>query len=235
MAVNVDTVYQRALALANKEQRGYITPQEYNLLANTAQMEIFEEYFYDYDKASKMPGTWNNLSDKLEIIEGKLHPFKKWRHGLAGDQLPSNLYRLEALYIKSGGIYTEVQRVDNRETQRMLKGVATGTPGLYLPTAKRPIFNYWHGNTVKVYRPALVANNLFIDYIKKPNKVEWGYVVTNEKALYQPANSADFQLHKSERVPLVYKILELAGITIAKPGLSQLGDKMEKDIVTTEK
>ena len=32
MAVNVDKVYQRVLAIANKEQRGYITPQEFNLL-----------------------------------------------------------------------------------------------------------------------------------------------------------------------------------------------------------
>ena len=31
--VSIDTVYQRVLALANKEQRGYITPQEFNLFA----------------------------------------------------------------------------------------------------------------------------------------------------------------------------------------------------------
>ena len=46
MAISVDTVYQRVLAIANKEQRGYITPQEYNLLANQAQMQIFESYFF---------------------------------------------------------------------------------------------------------------------------------------------------------------------------------------------
>ena len=46
---NVDTVYQRVLALANKEQRGYITPQEFNLLANKAQLIIFEQYFYRID------------------------------------------------------------------------------------------------------------------------------------------------------------------------------------------
>ena len=45
MAVNIDTVYQRVLAIANKEQRGYITPQEFNLLANQAQLVIFEQYF----------------------------------------------------------------------------------------------------------------------------------------------------------------------------------------------
>ena len=39
--VSVDNVYQKVLALANKEQRGYITPQEFNLFADHAQMEIF--------------------------------------------------------------------------------------------------------------------------------------------------------------------------------------------------
>ena len=53
MAISIDTVYQRVLALANKEQRGYITPQEFNLLANQAQVEIFEQYFYDINQFNK--------------------------------------------------------------------------------------------------------------------------------------------------------------------------------------
>ena len=51
--VSIDTVYQRVLALANKEQRGYITPQEFNLFADQAQMEIFEQYFYDMEQTKK--------------------------------------------------------------------------------------------------------------------------------------------------------------------------------------
>ena len=47
MSVNVNTVYQRVLAITNKEQRGYITPQEFNYMANQAQLDIFEQYFYD--------------------------------------------------------------------------------------------------------------------------------------------------------------------------------------------
>ena len=43
--VNINSVYQKVLALANKEQRGYITPQEFNLFADKAQLEIFENYF----------------------------------------------------------------------------------------------------------------------------------------------------------------------------------------------
>ena len=47
MAVNINRVYQKVLALANKEQRGYITPQEFNLLSDKAQLEIFDSYFHD--------------------------------------------------------------------------------------------------------------------------------------------------------------------------------------------
>ena len=37
--VSIDTVYQKVLAIANKEQRGYITPQEFNLFANQLKIE----------------------------------------------------------------------------------------------------------------------------------------------------------------------------------------------------
>ena len=42
--INVDTVYQKVLTLANKEQRGYITPQEFNLLADKDQLDILDSY-----------------------------------------------------------------------------------------------------------------------------------------------------------------------------------------------
>ena len=76
MAVSVDTVYQRVLLLANKEQRGYITPQEFNLLANQAQMEIFEQYFYDINQFNKVPGNTQQYSDMLTLLYEKLETFE---------------------------------------------------------------------------------------------------------------------------------------------------------------
>ena len=52
MAISIDDVYQKVLSLANKEQRGYITPQEFNLFADKAQKEIFENYFHDMKTVS---------------------------------------------------------------------------------------------------------------------------------------------------------------------------------------
>ena len=72
MAVNVDTVYQRVLTIANKEQRGYITPQEFNLLANQAQLEIFEQYFYDINQFNRRNGNNTEYSDMLNILGEKI-------------------------------------------------------------------------------------------------------------------------------------------------------------------
>ena len=45
MAININDVYQTVLVITNKDNRGYITPEEFNRLADQAQNEIFESYF----------------------------------------------------------------------------------------------------------------------------------------------------------------------------------------------
>ena len=87
MAVSVDTVYQRVLALANKEQRGYITPQEFNLLANQAQVSIFESYFYSKNLRERKEDDTGGIVDETdisELISRKLAPFQSVEDVLGG-------------------------------------------------------------------------------------------------------------------------------------------------------
>ncbi len=44
----INTVRNTVMAILNKDNNGYITPEEFNLFAKQAQLEIFEQYFYDY-------------------------------------------------------------------------------------------------------------------------------------------------------------------------------------------
>ncbi len=74
--VSIDTVYHRVLALANKEQRGYITPQEFNLFANQAQRDILEQYFYDINQFGRIPGNDTEYSDMLNYLEEKISLFE---------------------------------------------------------------------------------------------------------------------------------------------------------------
>ena len=71
--VDINAVYQKVLALANKEQRGYITPQEFNLMADKAQLEIFENYFHDMKTAYHKPiKNQSTHSDEISILLEKL-------------------------------------------------------------------------------------------------------------------------------------------------------------------
>ena len=98
MAVSADTVYQRVLALLNKEQRGYMTAIEYNLLANQAQLHIFENYFHDIKTAQMKPKTQTDYSDIIESVEERLTQFIKTNTTNPGTTttapLPTDIYKL---------------------------------------------------------------------------------------------------------------------------------------------
>ena len=78
MAVSIDKVYQKVLAFANKEQRGYITPQEFNLFADQAQMEIFEQYFYDINQWTRQHGNNHPYSDMVTNLQEKIDLFQTY-------------------------------------------------------------------------------------------------------------------------------------------------------------
>ena len=45
MAINIDSVYKTVLSILNKEQRGFITPSQFNKVAEQAQLELLEKNF----------------------------------------------------------------------------------------------------------------------------------------------------------------------------------------------
>jgi len=71
--------------------------------------------------------------------------------------------------------------------------------------------------------------------VASPSKPSWGYVVVNERAMYNSTNTINFELHKAEESELVYRILAFAGISMKKPNLTQLAVGMETAKVQQEK
>jgi len=398
MSVSIDRVYQKVLTFANKEQRGYITPQEFNLFANQAQMEIFEQYFYDINQWGRQPGNTHEYSDPLSNLEDKISLFEriatsdnitvlnKWGDINLKEDLP-DLYRLGNIRIKypENRGYVEAEEMRSRSEflrydssplakqsrrrpvyhrsisptgQDRIKiypypvdddgsdfdlSVKNRDPNINSvivtsiehssdgqlpnnPHGKFGLFNaeemyaflgkeYEHqeiitarvlrivnGEEVKIYegeiwlidpnmpgmlitdpdggtgaarRHPLIGEefpsgteyrwishpsgfhpdatchacpgdweigdeiiplsniylhdkrNVQVDYIRKPKTPNWGYVVVNDKPLYNSTTSTDFELHLSEESELVYRILAFAGIAIEKPQLTQIAVGLE--------
>ncbi len=223
----IDTVYQRVLALANKEQRGYITPQEFNLLANQAQIEIFEQYFYDENQADRNLKNSTQFSNVDEILDEKISVFKKQSPitiSSSVGSLPADLYRLGSIIISATG--AEVEQVTEEEIMYLLQSP------LAKPTVDFPAFVRSKVDKVRLYPVTVGFPGIHCQYIKKPVDVNWGYLVINGKALYDNgASTVNFELHPSDETELVYKILALAGVTINKSGLAQIGEQQ----ITTQK
>jgi len=222
--VKIDTVYQTVLALANKEQRGYITPQEFNLFADHAQMSIFEQYFYDLNQFKRVPGNQSDYADMVTILEDKISIFFT-----SVDYEPAEIGVLPENYYRSQGSVI----VDNIKAEKITKDEATAyVSPLTSPTKSRPVY-YFDNNSI-YFMPA--SRKATFSYIRKPNKPEWTYVVLNDKALYNPSgNAVDFELHPSEQKNLVNRILKLAGISIEDAGLVQVATQEEIKNVRQEK
>ena len=239
--VNIDTVYQRVLVLANKEQRGYITPQEFNLFANQAQMDIFEQYFYDLNQFLRIPGNDTMHSDMVELLKEKINIFEKEDviegfvqpsiYEFGGDETVFNIeanlndfYRLENVRVYRNGNWRNVEKVSKKELR-----VMNAAP-LTKPTSNRPLYTMdGVNNIINFYND---ADTIAVDYIKKPIKVEWNGGL---QGLYNSTNSVDFELHSSEEVNLVIKILGLAGITLKDPGLYQIAGAEDNKNIQQEK
>jgi len=78
MAINVNTVYQTVLLILNKEQRGYMTPVEFNRTGTQAQLEIFENYFEDLNQQIRIPQTDTDYASRTVGIDEKMSYFKEF-------------------------------------------------------------------------------------------------------------------------------------------------------------
>jgi hypothetical protein len=77
MAVSVDIVYRTVLLIINKEQRGYLTPDEFNKTAAQVQLEIFNEYFEDLTQQYRVNGNDTEYSDRVKSLEEKIAIFQE--------------------------------------------------------------------------------------------------------------------------------------------------------------
>ena len=241
MAVSIDTVYQRVLAIANKEQRGYITPQEYNLLANQAQMQIFESYFYMLNTRERNEPDRKievDETDITELISAKLDPFRSIAPVSGGTNFQSTISvdGTEHEVFQTGRVFHNgdvCQKVDVNEARRYTRSIrhlaTTANQGaIYCDSTSS-------GQDINVFAgSSTIESNVTAEYFRVPTTVDWAYVVVSDVALYNANVAVNFELHRSEEDTLVNKVLELAGITIAKPGLSQYAAGMAAGETATQ-
>jgi len=114
----INSVRNTVLAIANKNNYGYISPQDFNLYAKQAQMDMFEDYFYQYNNWINRENARTSGTGYADIIKGLEEVIDTFSvqaflsllspsnvpnvpSGLSGSnvyQLPSDYYLVNKLY-----------------------------------------------------------------------------------------------------------------------------------------
>lgn len=223
MAIDVNKVYRVVLAITNKEQRGYLTPDQFNRIARQAQLDIYEKTFYDYNRAMRKQavGDFREYSDIASNVKDKIDIFARQTnlsHTAGSATEPTGLYRLIGVF--STNRQVEFEEVRKEELPYLLSSK------LNQPTEAYPVY-YAEANTIKIL-PANYSGQILIDYLTAPSDPEWvrDPAITSRYE-YSSSLSTDFEIHESDETDLVIKILAYTGVIIKDPTVIQVAAQKE--------
>tara|TARA_R100000458_G_C8155627_1_gene161686 strand:- start:1 stop:702 length:702 start_codon:yes stop_codon:yes gene_type:complete len=231
MAINVNTVYRTVLSILNKEQRGHLTPDQFNRVGRLAQLDLFEKAFHDYNRymTRKDNNTINDeYADLAKNTKEKIDVFAtsstlSFTAGVAA--LPSNFYRCTMISTSTRGI--EVQEIQKSDLPQINSSKLTA------PSTSYPVY-YKQGSNIYILPTSISSATL--DYIFTPSDPVWGSTTggTYGDLQYSSSSSVNFGLHNAEEVQLVLKILAYSGITIKDPNVIQIAKQEEIQKINQE-
>ena len=228
--VNVDIVYKTVLLILNQQQRGYMTPDEFNKTATQVQLTIFEGYASDLNQQYRLPDNDTEYGDRVKNIEQKLQFFQKYINNAAvpgaitgtnpftiDTTVVTDLYRLGSVMYQGVQLGQYSQR--NEVTQLFLSPLTQ-------PTEKFPIYLYESGQLFVFPNTIITPNDINISYLATPANVTWAYTTGGlGEYIYAAGASTDFQLDVTEQTEIILRILAYAGVIIQDPSIVQMASQ----------
>ena len=209
----IERIYLTVLSILNKEQRGYITAEEFSQYAEQAQQEIFEDYFFELGRATAQYGPMTDMFSNIpDHIMEKLNIFRENMELTTTDgsyTLPTNLYRLGNVFWAN----VIVDMVDHKMIRYVLNSPLTA------PTQTQPVYTRT-GNTLSVFPTVNQTAQIEIEFIRNLTTVPSISVVAINGD-QQITVAQDFELHSTEEPELVAKILSYAGVSVRAMDVAQ--------------
>jgi hypothetical protein len=235
--ISTNKVRNTVLFFLNKNNRGFLTPLEYDAYSEMAQLSIFEELFYDYakwiyDKTNRRANS--GFSDIPKNIKEQIETFLTYSTQLNLVYSPTlnvwqfsntDYYRGYKMNVVFGNKIVDCELVDSTVINYIINSKKTQ------PTFLHPIYENRNGD-YRIY-PTLPVNYYpELLYIRKPKQPKWTYVDNGGNPMYNATSPdlQDFELNESLFEKLVVKILGYAGISIREAEVVQVANNEEMKI-----
>jgi hypothetical protein len=222
----INSVRATVMSAANKNNFGYITPEDFNLFAKQAQLSIFEDYFYQYNlwiikQNARQSGS--GLADIVKNIESVIEGLSVIG-GLVNVPTTSNFtIPTECYFINS-------LRYNNKEIDKVTadKILYLNSSNLTAPSLLYPA--YVLNDSLATVYPTTISSGVSLQYIRYPKDPKWTYtnIVGGEPLFDQSASDyQDFELPLTDEPLLVDKILQFAGLSIREADVNSFGNSEE--------
>jgi hypothetical protein len=219
----INEVRNTVLSILAKDNRGYITPFEFNLFAKQAQLDVFERYIYLYSNAiikqnarahgegyADVPKKLAEVMDTFYVINPLNYTSPYW-------EAPTDSYFIQKLVWDDN---LEIEKVSHQKALYLLASNLTAPTEAYpVYTMSDDYFNDTPAKTNFTVYPDTITSKVSAHYIRYPKEPKWTYVAmgpNDSDPLFNPSalDYQDFEMPMSDFSDLVVKILQYAGVSI---------------------
>jgi hypothetical protein len=214
----INEVRNTVLSILAKDNRGYITPFEFNLFAKQAQLDVFERYIYLYSNAiikqnARAHGEgYADVPKKLAEVLDTFYKVDTLTYNAPYFEAPSDSYFIQKLVFNN----KEIEKVSHQKALYLLASNLTA------PSVAYPVYTMQDndGTTTSksnftVY-PDTITASVDAHYIRYPKEPKWTYTSVGGDPLFNQSagDYQDFEMPLSDFSDLVVKILQYSGVSI---------------------
>lgn len=219
--MTIDEVYKFIDFIVKKSNAGgYITPSEFNLLINRAQIQYFNKLYgnqndYRYDRP--VPKISYAVTEK---ISNSLSPFLSDKTTVTIDAngqctTPTDMIQMVAVTKDVSGKEYEITRVEQDR-------VANNLSSYYdAPDTEFPIYSQLR--TKLQFYPKTLATAMII-YLRKPTNMVWAYTTVSGRPVYDSLLSVQPLWSDVDMNEIMYLALSYIGVNLKDQEVSQFAN-----------
>lgn len=226
----INSVRNTVMAILNKNNYGYLSPSDFNLFAQHAQLEIFTSLIAEYNEVIKKQNqrsSGSGYADERASVEHSLEEFMEIKNLVPDSDnvffMPSatttgsSAFKIDkVLCYRTVGAETvllgEAEKVPQNRITLLSKSLLTGPSEMY------PAYTI-SLDKMTIFPDTIDSSDCTVEcyYIRYPKDPKWTYIsIGNGSPVFDQSQSdyQDFELGREYENKLIVKILSMAGIEI---------------------
>lgn len=231
--MDINEVYKFLQFLSNKDQRGRLTPSDFNLAISRAQNEWVMKTYKNLNQTRPTEKGWQRnqkVTDDLRFLLVEDQVALVDSNGvlsLPSDYLHLSTIRFKRSYLEDGQMKTDIKSADI---------VNDGEIGSYLSSnifkkkidSKKFAIAAIYSDHIKIYPNDIQRVDL--TYLRVPTTPKWAFTLSQtNKPVYDPVNSVDLDVPEDVFNEIIAMACSYLSINLREPALTQYSEMLKQE------